>query len=96
MKRLFPCLVVCLLLVGCLKPLSGTTLSAIKAKANDSPQDAALFKSINPKIQAQLKDGPQKADTIKYLNNLEKTLTDGAKSDQNIWSAIRDQHSLPK
>ena len=93
MKR-FACVFVLLVIGGgCIKPLAAPTLNAIEQKSKDSAQNAALFKATNPKIQAQLKAGPDKAATIKYLNSLGQTLTKSAQSDQNIWDAIKEQHS---
>jgi hypothetical protein len=96
MKRLFACVLVCVFVAGCLKPLAGPTLTAIEAKADDSGKRAVLFKSMLPKIKAQLKEGDDKAATIKYLDGVADQFAKDAQSDQNIWKAIRDQHSLPK
>ena len=92
MKR-FVCVVLLVVAGGCIKPLAAPTLNAIEQKSRDSAQDATLFKTMNPKIQTQLKEGPDKAGTIRYLNGLEQTLTKSSQSDQNIWNAIKAQHS---
>lgn len=98
MKRLIAGALICVFVVsvGCINALEPPTLAAIEAKAKDSKQRSQLFTATLPKIKVQLKDGPEKADTIKYLDNLQKDFAKDAQADQNIWEAIRDQHSLPK